>query len=88
MGGQTNYPQQPNQQVPTNDPVAEILNFAQNGGDPEQELKRRMSQNPEQAQQFSKFVAQNRGRNPWELLYEMAAQRGINLNNYGPLNRR
>lgn len=76
-------PSQQNPNQPYNDPVEEIIAFAQNGGDAEQELRRRMQQNPQLAQEFGKYVQQNRGRNPWELLNELAAQRGINLSRYG-----
>ena len=70
-----------------NDPVQEILSFVNNGGNAEQELRNQLSRNPTKAQEFGKFVQQNRGRNPWDILNELASQRGINLNNY-PLPRR
>lgn len=73
---------QSNQQNP-NDVVNEILTFVNNGGNPEQELKNRLSQNPQLAQEFGKYMQQNRNRNPWELFYELAAQRGINPAQFG-----
>lgn len=78
--------QQPQQfipQNPSNNPISEIMSFAQNGGNLEQELRRRMSQNPEQAKRFNEFVQQNQNRNPWDLFYELAAQRGINPSQFG-----
>lgn len=74
---------QQTQQTPQNNPISDILRFVQNGGNPEQELKNRLAQNPAMAQQFSQFMQQNQGKNPWDLFYELASQRGINPAQFG-----
>ena len=81
----TNYQQPPQTQPQNNyeDAVSQAIAMAENGGNMQQELQKRMRQNPQQAQQFAQFMRQNRGRNVWDVAYELMGQRGVDPSKFG-----
>jgi hypothetical protein len=79
---QQNVPQtyQPNNY---DDAVNRAIQMAQGGVNMENEFKNQISKNPTKAQEFAQFMQQHKGRNPWDIAYELMAQRGINPAMYG-----
>ena len=83
MGQAPMSPSTQYQQNNYDDAVSRAIYMAQNGGNMENEFRNVVSQNPEKAQAFAQFMQQNKGRNPWDIAYELMSKRGINPAMYG-----
>lgn len=57
--------------------------MAQNGANMETEFRNQLNNNPGKAQQFAQFMQQHKGRNVWDVAYDLMAQRGVNPANFG-----
>lgn len=68
---------------PNNDVISEAIAMAQNGANMQNELQNRLNRDPAKAQQFAQFMQQNRGKNVWDIAYDLMRQRGINPAMYG-----
>lgn len=73
----------PVQSQPNNDVISEVIAMAQNGANMQNELQNRLNRDPQKAQEFAQFMQQNRGRNVWDIAYDLMRQRGINPAMYG-----
>lgn len=67
----------------SDDAISKAISMAQNGANLENEFRNQVSRNPDKAQAFAQFMQQNRGRNPWDIAYELMAKRGVNPAMYG-----
>jgi hypothetical protein len=75
--------QQNRQQNEYDDAVSKAISMAQNGANMEAEFRNQISKNPTKAQEFAQFMQQNKGRNVWDVAYDLMAKRGINPSMYG-----
>ena len=74
------YNPQPND---CTDAISQVVAMAQNGANLEAEFKNQLRRNPDKAQAFAQFIQQYKGRQPWDVAYELMAQRGINPAQFG-----
>ena len=85
MGSIMSRPMQMGQQQnpSSNDVISEAIAMAQNGANMQSELQNRLNRDPGKAQAFAQFMQQNKGKNVWDIAYDLMRQRGINPAMYG-----
>lgn len=67
----------------SNDPIGNIINFLDNGGSPQQILNNLFPSN-----NFQQIQSMVNGKNPKQMVMELAKQRGIDINQIEELAKR